>query len=108
MPRKSSGGAAEFHVAGFDAHKIERIVARESLRIFAVESGVDEPDVAERVGAIGGLAIGIACGGGLAIGHAEGGADLKLGLDGFDGAEGLALRDVDDVGGAHALGKILA
>ena len=69
---------------------------------------MDEPDVAERVGAIGGLAIGIACAGGLAIGHAEGGADLKLGMDGFDGAEGLALRDVDDVGGTHAISEILA
>ena len=87
---KIERGAAELHVAGLDGHEIERIVARKGFGVFAVKSGVDEPDVAERVGAIGGQAIGVACGGGLAIGHAEGGADLELGIDGFDGAQGLA------------------
>ncbi len=42
------------------------------------------------------------------MGHAERGADLQLGVDGLDGAESLALRDIDNVRGAHAVGKILA
>jgi len=58
------------------------------------------------VGAVGGLAIRIALGCWFAVGHAEGSADLKLGVDGFDGPECLTLSDVDDVGGAHAVNKI--
>src|SRR5437667_12857912 len=71
-------------------------------------NSVDCAGVAGGFGAISGMAIGIAGGGGLAVGHAEGGANLKFRVDGFDRAEGLALRDVDNVGGTHALGKILA
>jgi hypothetical protein len=70
---KIERGAAEFHVAGFDAHEVERIVTRKSFRIFAVESWMNKPNVAERVGAIG-----VALGGGLAVGHAEGRANLKF------------------------------
>jgi hypothetical protein len=69
---------------------------------------VNEPDVAKRVSAISSLAIGLAGSSGLAMGHAERSADLQLGVDGLDGAEGLALRDIDDVRGTHAFGEILA
>jgi len=106
--QKIERSAADLHVAGLDAHEVERIFAGEGFGIFAVESGVDEPDVAKSVRAIGSLAIGISRGGGLAVGHAESGANLKLGVDSFDGAKGLALSDVDDVRGAHALGEIAA
>src|SRR5258708_7578846 len=84
------------------------MIAGQGFGRFAAAGGMDEPDVADGVGAIGGLAISVALGGGFAVGHAEGGADLELGVDGFDGAEGLTLSHVDDVGGAHALGEILA
>ena len=33
---KIEWGAAKFHVAGFDAHEVERIITGESLRIFAM------------------------------------------------------------------------
>ena len=33
---------------------------------------------------------------------------MKFSVDGFDGAEGLALRNVDNVRGTHTVGKILA
>jgi len=59
---KIEGSAAELHVAGLDAHELERIFAGEGFGIFAAESGVDEPDVADGVGAVGGLAIRIALG----------------------------------------------
>ncbi len=106
--QKIEWSAAEFHVAGFDAHEVERIIAREGFGIFAVKSRVDEPDVAERVGTVGSPSIGFARRSWFAVGHAEGGAHLEFRVDGLDGPEGLALCDVDDVSSAHALGEIAA
>src|SRR5260370_20602763 len=73
---KIERSAAELQVAGLDAHELERIVAGECFGIFAAKGGMDEPNVAESMGAVGGLAIGVALGGGLAVGHVESGADL--------------------------------
>ena len=64
--------------------------------------------VAESVSTISCLAVRVALGGGLTISHAECSADLEFRIDGFDGTEGLALGDIDDVGSAHAFGEILA
>src|SRR5437899_5152981 len=69
---------------------------------------LNEPDVPERVSAVGGLAILFRFGGRLAMRHAEGGANFKFGVDGLDGAKSLALRNVHHMGGAHALDEIRA
>src|SRR6266478_5704484 len=66
---------------------------------------MQEPDVAEGVGAIGGLAVGFGGSGRLAMRDAEGGAHSELALGGFERAESLALGDVDDVAGFQEIGE---
>src|SRR5712664_1152961 len=108
MPRKSSGARQSSMSPDFTPMRSSGFFARKRLGVFAVKRGMNEPDVAEGVRAVGCVAIGVARSGRLAVGHAEGRADLELRIDGLDGAEGLTLRDVDDVGGAHAIDEILA
>src|ERR1700739_3191146 len=69
---------------------------------------MNEPNVANSVGAIGCGFIFRAGRGGLAIGHAERRAHLEFRIHGFDGAEGLALGEIHNVGGTHRCGKIRA
>jgi len=64
---KIERGFAKFHVAGFDAHHFERSFTEEGFGVFALERGMNEPDIAEGVGAVGSLFVGVAGSGGLAI-----------------------------------------
>src|SRR6266852_6183377 len=66
---------------------------------------MQEPDGAEGVGAIGGLAVGFGGSGRLAMRDAEGGAHGELAVGGFERAESLALRDVDNVAGFHEVSE---
>src|SRR6266849_5857293 len=66
---------------------------------------MQEPDVAEGVVAISGLAVGFRGGGRLAMRDAEGGADGELAVGGFERAESLALRDIDDVACFQEIGE---
>src|SRR5205085_11480935 len=75
--------------------------------IFTLHGRLNEPDVSERMRALGGFAVLFRFGGRLAMRHAEGRADFKLRVDGFHSAKRLALRNVHHVRGAHALDKVL-
>src|ERR1051325_9836664 len=100
--------AAQLDVARLHSHQLDRIGTNKGSGIFSLHRRLNEPHVPERMRAVGGLAVLFRIGGGLAVRHAEGRAHLKLGVDRFDGAERLSLRDVHYVRCTHALGEILS
>src|SRR5262249_46747695 len=101
-------GFAELHVARLDPHHVEGSFLHKGFRIRAFERWFDEPDIAKCVSAVrGGFVFG-AGSGWFAIGHAECGTDLQFWIDGFDCLECLALGNVDDVSGAHAIAEAVA
>src|SRR5271169_3978380 len=69
---------------------------------------MNKPDVPDGVGAVGcGFIFRGGCGG-LAIGHAEGRAYCEFRIHGLDRPEGLALREVHNVGSTNGGHKIRA
>jgi hypothetical protein len=94
-------------VATMEAHGLQRNTVDEGIGITATQGRLQKPDIVEGIEALGGSGVlwrrsQRRCGR-----HAEGGADFGLGSDGFDGAKGVSLPEVDGMRGFEEKVEVL-